>query len=283
MANTLLSLGHGYSASALEARLLPRGWRIIATTRNPERARAFEDRGLIPLVWPGNDLPLAEATHLLSSISPQPDDPVLASHADEIAGATHLRWAGYLSTIGVYGDRQGDWLDEASAPDATSERARARLAAEAGWQAACDAAGIPLHVFRLGGIYGPGRGPFAKLRAGRAQRVVKPGQVFSRIHAEDIGQALDLAIHADLGSRIFNLCDDTPAPPQDVIAHAAELLGIPIPPEVPFEQADLSPMARAFYADNKRVRNDRIKRELGLELRYPDYRSGLAAILAAEG
>lgn len=283
MTITLLSLGHGYSAEGLEARLLPRGARIIGTTRSPEKARAMAARGLTPLIWPGNPLPLHEATHLLSSIAPVDGrDPVLAAHADEIAQARHLRWVGYLSTIGVYGDRQGGWVDEDDAPDATSARAAARLRAEADWQAVCDRAGLRLHVFRLGGIYGPGRGPFAKLRAGRAERVVKPGQVFSRIHQEDIGQALDLAMQSDIGSRIFNLCDDTPAPPQDVLAHAARLLGLPVPPEVPFDQANLSPMARSFYADNKRVRNDRIKRELGLKLRYPDYQSGLDAILATE-
>lgn len=283
MTITLLSLGHGYSAEGLEARLVPRGATIIGTTRSPEKALAMAARGITPLIWPGTPLLLSEATHLLTSIAPSGDDPVLAAHAEEIAQARHLQWVGYLSTIGVYGDRQGGWVGEEDTPDATSARARARLRAEAGWQEVCDRAGVRLHVFRLGGIYGPGRGPFAKLRAGRAQRVVKPEQVFSRIHQEDIGQALDLAMQSDVGSRIFNLCDDAPAPPQDVLAHAAELLGIPIPPEVPFEEADLSPMARAFYADNKRVRNDRIKRELGLRLRYPDYHSGLSAILAAEG
>jgi nucleoside-diphosphate-sugar epimerase len=283
MTITLLSLGHGYSAEGLEARLATRGASIIGTTRSPEKARAMAARGVTPLIWPGAPLPLSEVTHLLTSIAPAGNDPVLAAHADEIARARHLQWVGYLSTIGVYGDRRGGWVDEEDAPDATSERAQARLRAEAGWQAVCDRAGVRLHVFRLGGIYGPGRGPFAKLRAGRAQRVVKPGQVFSRIHQEDIGQALDLAMQSEIGSRIFNLCDDAPAPPQDVLAHAAALLGIPVPPEMPFDEADLSPMARAFYADNKRVRNDRIKRELGLTLRYPDYQSGLAAILAEEG
>ncbi len=283
MTMTLLSIGHGYSAQGLEALLLPRGARIIGTTRSPDKARAMQARGVTPLIWPGNPLPLSEVTHLLSSVAPAGVDPVLAAHADDIGRAQHLRWGGYLSTIGVYGDRQGDWVDEEDAPDATSERARARLRAEAGWREAFDRAGVRLHIFRLGGIYGPGRGPFAKLRTGRAERVVKPGQVFSRIHQEDIAQALHLAMLSDIGSRIFNLCDDAPAPPQDVLAHAAGLLRIPVPPEVPFDKADLSPMARSFYADNKRVRNDRVKRDLGLELRYPDYQSGLAAILAAEG
>ncbi len=283
MTITLLSLGHGYSAQGLDARLLPRGARIIGTTRSADKARAMAARGVEALIWPGNPLPLSETTHLLTSIAPAGDDPVLAAHGEAIAQARHLDWVGYLSTTGVYGDRQGGWVDEEDATDTRSDRGCARVRAEAAWQEVCARAGVRLHIFRLAGIYGPGRGPFAKLRAGRAERVIKPGQVFSRIHQEDIAQALDLAMHSDVGSRVFNLCDDTPAPPQDVLAHAAELLGMPIPPEVPFESADLSPMARSFYADNKRVRNDRIKRELGLKLRYPDYKSGLAAILAAEG
>ena len=283
MTRTLLSIGHGYSAQALEARLLAQGWRIIGTTRSPDRADAMRARGVEPLIWPGTTLPLAQATHLLTSVAPTHGDPVLTAHADQIAAAHHLDWVGYLSTIGVYGDHQGGWVDEETPANARSDRAIARVQAEAAWQRLCDAAGLRLHVFRLAGIYGPGRGPFEKLRQGRAQMVIKDGQVFSRIHQADIGQALEAAIRSSIGSRIFNLCDDAPAPPQDVLRHAADLLGIAPPPEVPFAQADLSPMARSFYADSKRVRNDRIKRELGLDLLYPDYKSGLAAILHAEG
>ncbi|MGY6549608.1 MAG: SDR family oxidoreductase [Roseinatronobacter sp.] len=282
MTGTLLSLGHGYSAQALEPILRAQGWQIIGTTRSQERAAAMAVRGVRPLFWPGDPLPLADVTHLLTSIAPRAGDPVLEAHSEAIAAARHLEWVGYLSTIGVYGDRQGGWVDEDSTPDAQSERARARIDAETAWQRVCDRAGVRLHVFRLAGIYGPGRGPFQKLREGRAQMVIKPGQVFSRIHQDDIGQALWLAMRSKRGSRVFNLCDDIPAPPQDVLRHAAALLGVEPPPEVPFETADMSPMARSFYADSKRVHNDRIKRELGLVLRYPDYQSGLAAILAQE-
>ena len=282
MTRTLLSIGHGYSAQALEGPLLSQGWHIIGTTRSHERAEAMRARGVEPLLWPGTPLPLARATHLLTSVAPLQDDPVVTAHGDQIAAARHLDWVGYLSTIGVYGDHQGGWVDEETPANARSDRAIARLRAETAWQRLCDAAGLRLHVFRLAGIYGPGRGPFQKLREGRAQMVIKDGQVFSRIHQADIGQALVAAIHSELGSRIFNLCDDVPAPPQDVLRHAAKLLGIAPPPEVPFAQADLSPMARSFYADSKRVRNDRIKRDLGLRLLYPDYQSGLAAILRAE-
>ncbi|MCC5956227.1 MAG: SDR family oxidoreductase [Natronohydrobacter sp.] len=283
MTGTLLSLGHGYSAQALEERLLPKGWTIIGTTRNPEKAAAMAARGIEPLIWPGTPLPLARATHLLSSVAPGASDPVLAAHGAEIATATHLQWVGYLSTVGVYGDRQGGWVDEDAALDAKTPRSVARAEAEAAWQALCDRAGLRLHIFRLAGIYGPGRGPFEKLRTGRAQMVIKPGQYFSRIHYDDIGQALDLAIHSDQPARIWNLCDDAPAPPQDVLRHAAALLHMDPPPEVPFDQAEMSPMARSFYADSKRVHNDRIKRDLGLELIHPNYQTGLAAILRAEG
>ncbi len=283
MTKTLLSLGHGYSAQALEQHLLPRGWTIIGTTRSEARAHELAARGVEPLIWPGTPLPLGRATHLLTSVAPRGGDPVLAAHRTEIAAATHLQWVGYLSTVGVYGDHQGGWVDETTPCTASSTRAQERIEAEAAWRALCDHAGLRLHIFRLAGIYGPGRGPFEKLREGRAQMVIKPGQYFSRIHQADIGQALDLAIKSDLGSRVWNLCDDAPAPPQDVLRHAAHLLRMDPPPDVPFEQADLSPMARSFYADSKRVRNERIKSDLGLQLAYPDYQSGLAGILATEG
>ena len=283
MTGTLLSLGHGYSAQALEDRLLPQGWTIIGTTRSPEKAVAMQARGVTPLIWPGSDLPLAQATHLLSSVAPGNGDPVLAAHGAALAEARHLKWVGYLSTVGVYGDQQGGWVDETTPPNAVSARAQARVTAEQGWQQVCDRAGLRLHIFRLAGIYGPGRGPFEKLRSGRAQMVIKPGQYFSRIHYDDIGQALECAIQSDQPSRVWNLCDDAPAPPQDVLRHAAALLHMDPPPDVPFEDADLSPMARSFYADSKRVKNDRIKRDLGLDLIHPDYQTGLAAILQAEG
>lgn len=283
MTDTLLSLGHGYSAKALEKRLLARGWTIIGTTRSPDKAAQMAARGVTPLIWPGSPLPLDRATHLLTSVAPGDGDPVLAAHEAEIAAASHLRWIGYLSTVGVYGDRQGGWVDEDAKLDATTARSIARVRAEAAWQALCHRVGLRLHIFRLAGIYGPGRGPFEKLRTGRAQMVIKPGQYFSRIHYDDIGQALELAIHSDKASAVWNLCDDAPAPPQDVLRHASALLGMAPPPEVPFDQAEMSPMARSFYADSKRVKNDRIKRDLGLKLIHPDYQTGLAAILRAEG
>lgn len=287
MTGTLLSFGHGYSASALSRRLIPKGWTVIGTTRSKEKADALAADGVKPLLWPGEDVEpaLARATHVLTSVSPTEDgDPVLAAAAPEIeAHASHIAWAGYLSTTGVYGDHQGGWVDEDTPLTPSTRRGRLRVDAEAEWQALAERSGLPLHIFRLAGIYGPGRGPFAKVRDGTARRIVKPGQVFSRIHVEDIATALEASMNRPCSGGIYNLCDDDPAPPQDVIAHAATLLRLPLPPEIPFEEADLSPMAKSFYAESKRVRNDRIKNELGVTLKYPDYRSGLAALLEAEG
>jgi len=285
MARTLLSLGHGYSARALARLLLPQGWHIIGTTRAPDRARLLEADGIEPLIWPGNPLApaLARATHLLTSIAPDAEgDPVLAAHGEEIAAARHLQWVGYLSTTGVYGDHAGGWVDETTPCAPTTSRGARRVLAEGQWRDVCARGGLPLHIFRLAGIYGPDRGPFEKLRAGSARRIIKPGQVFSRIHVDDIAQVLAASIARPDPGTVYNVCDDDPAPPEDVIGHAAMLLGLPQPPAVDFDEADLSPMARSFYAESKRVRNDRIRNDLGVTLRHPDYRSGLAAILAAE-
>ena len=279
MEKTLLSIGHGYSAQALARLLLPRGWTVIGTTRSPDKAEALKSEGVEPLIWPGGALPLERATHVLSSVAPGEDgDPVILDAADELRAAQHLKWVGYLSTTGVYGDRDGDWVDETSELLPSTRRGQARVDAEAAWQAL----DLPLHIFRLAGIYGPGRGPFEKVRNGTARRIIKQGQVFSRIHVDDIAHILAASIERPNPGAIYNLCDDDPAPPQDVIEHAAKLLGLPVPPAVPFEDADLSPMARSFYAESKRVRNDRIKDELGINLLYPTYREGLSAILAAQ-
>ncbi|MGP9803480.1 SDR family oxidoreductase [Paracoccus sp. NSM] len=283
----MLVFGHGYSAAALTPLLVSQGWRVTGTTRgDPDRVAAS---GARPLIWPGQAdalrEALARADAVLVSVAPGPQgDPVMAEFTDDLARA-RLRWLGYLSTTGVYGDRQGGWVDEDSVLDGSGPRGQARIRAEAAWQALARDHGLPLHIFRLAGIYGPGRGPFEKVRNGTARRIVKPGQVFSRIHVADIAQVLLASINAPQPVGIYNVCDDDPAPPQDVIEHAARLLGLPVPPEVAFDEAapEMSPMARSFYADSKRVRNDRIKRDLGVRLLYPDYRSGLAALLQAEG
>ncbi|KRS13868.1 epimerase [Roseovarius atlanticus] len=283
MGKVLLSFGHGFSARALARRLVPQGWRVIGTTRSAEKAEALRDEGVEGVVWPGSDLSeaLGAATHLLTSVSPgEEGDPVLNALGDDIAAiAGRLDWAGYLSTTGVYGDHEGDWVDEDSPLEPSTERGQKRVVAEAAWAAI---PGLPLHIFRLAGIYGPGRGPFEKVRRGTARRIIKKGQVFSRTHVEDIAQVLEASINRPNPGAAYNVCDDDPAPPQDVIGYAAELLGLPLPPSVDFEEAEMSPMARSFYAESKRVENRRIKDELGVVLKYPDYKAGLEALLAEE-
>ncbi len=186
---------------------------------------------------------------------------------------------GYLSTTGVYGDRDGGWVDEEAPLEPTGARGRKRVAAEAAWLALRRDHGVPVHLFRLAGIYGPGRNALATVQAGRAKRIDKPGQVFSRIHVDDIATVLEASMARPNPGRAYNVCDDEPAPPAEVIAHACDLLGVAPPPLVPFEQAELSAMARSFYRDNKRVSNRRIKQELGVKLAYPGYKAGLAALL----
>ncbi|MFC0812167.1 SDR family oxidoreductase [Paracoccus panacisoli] len=281
----LLVLGHGYSAGFLTRLLVPQGWAVTGTTRD-DPARVAE-AGATPLRWPGEEpairAEIARADAILISAGPDAEgDPALRDFADALAAAP-ARWLGYLSTTGVYGDHQGGWVDETTPLTPATRRGQQRVAAESAWQALAAAHGLPLHIFRLAGIYGPGRGPFQKLREGTARRIVKPGQVFSRIHAEDIAQTLAASIARPNPGAIYNLCDDDPAPPEAVIAHAAELLGVPVPPAEDYATAEMTPMARSFYAESKRVANDRIKRELGVDLRHPDYRSGLKALLAAEG
>ncbi len=287
----LFCFGLGYSALTLADRLIADGWTVAGTCRSEEKRATLAARGLDTLLFdrgrPLDDAAaaLAGATHLLSSVPPDgAGDPVLDHHAADIAAAAAdgpLGWAGYLSTTGVYGDRDGGWVDEHSALEPTGERGRRRLAAERAWLVLGAEAGLAVHLFRLSGIYGPGRSALDTVRRGRARRINKPGQVFNRIHVDDIATILQASIaHPNPGSA-YNCADDDAAPPQDVIAHACALLGVEPPPLVPFEEAELSDMARSFYADNKRVRNDRIKAELGVTLMYPSYRDGLAAQLAA--
>ncbi len=275
---TLLSIGHGYSAQALSRHLLPQGWRVIGTTRSAEKAARLRGLGVEALIWPGDMTDaLAQATHVLSSVAPDgAGDPVLRALGPQIAGA-RLEWVGYLSTTAVYGHHGGDWVDEDTPLAPTTARGAARVRAELAWAAL----GLPLHIFRLAGIYGPGRGPFEKVRDGTARRIFKPGQVFSRAHVEDIAAVLAASMARPAPGSVYNVCDDDPASPEDVLSLAAQLLGLPEPPMVAYEDAEMTPLARSFYAENKRVRNRRIK-EMGVRLRYPTYREGLAGILAAE-
>ena len=279
MTKRLLCIGYGFSARALTPLLHPLGWSITGTTRSAEKAEAMRAEGVTSIIWPGTDLDdaLQAASHLLISAAPSPDggDPLLAS-VD--FNAHRFDWVGYLSTTGVYGNHDGAWVDESTPLTPSTRRGALRVAAESAWQAT----DLPLHIFRLAGIDGPGRGPFSKVRNGTARRIIKAGQMFSRIHADDIAQVVAASIAQPRPGAIYNLCDDDPAPPQDVLAYAAELLGLPLPPEVDFDSAEMTPMARSFYEENKRVRNDLIKSELGVRLKYPSYKEGLQSLLKLE-
>ncbi|WP_442902576.1 SDR family oxidoreductase [Frigidibacter sp. MR17.24] len=279
----LLTLGHGYTAQALARRVIAAGGTVTGTTRTPDQAERLRAEGWDVQVWPGVDLAplLARASHVLVSMAPgEAGDPLLAAARDSFRGIAP-DWIGYLSTTAVYGDHGGGWVSEDTPLAPSTRRGHQRVAAERDWRALAEAEGLALTVFRLAGIYGPGRGPFEKVREGTARRILKPGQVFSRIHVEDIASVLMASIRAGDRDGVYNVCDDDPAPPQDVIAHAAALLGLPLPPAVDFATAEMTPMARSFYMENKRVRNDRMK-ALGVTLAYPTYREGLAALLAAE-
>ena len=285
-ARSLFCFGLGYTGSFLARALAAEGWRLAGTSRDAaagERlaAEGFEMHLFAPdqRLAPPAIAALGTATHLLSSVPPDATgDPVLAAHRADIAAQTQLRWVGYLSTTGVYGDRGGAWVDENSALTPSGERGRRRAAAEAEWLD-LQHRGLPVHVFRLAGIYGPGRSALDTVREGRARRIDKPGQVFSRVHVADIVATLRASMARPNPGAAYNVCDDDPAPPEAVIAHACALLGVAPPPLVPFDAAELSPMARSFYEDNKRVSNRRIKQELGVRLRYPSYKDGLKALL----
>ncbi len=245
----------------------------------PEKVTAVPFDGSAPLPEGALD----GVTHIVSSIPPDDaGDPVIRHAAHQIRDCTSLQWVAYLSTTGVYGDRQGGWVDETGALKPAGARGERRVLAESQWLDLQNRVSAAVQIFRLAGIYGPGRNGFTALRNGTARRVVKPGQVFSRIHVSDIAATLLASIDRPRRGGIYNVCDNEPAPPQDVVAFAAELLGLPVPPDIPFADADLSPMGRSFYGESKRVSNDLIKSELGVRLRYPDYRTGLKAILAGE-
>lgn len=285
----LLCFGCGYVAQALAKRLLNSGWRVSGTTRSKEGAAAVSELGIAPLIFDGQqplegveDI-LAGVTHVVHSIPPDAGgDPVLRLQGAGLAKLPSLTWFGYLSTTGVYGDHSGDWVTEESALNATSERSRRRVKAEAAWQALRESQGLPVHIFRLAGIYGPGRNQLDALRNGRARRIAKPGYVFGRIHVEDICRALEASIAAPRPGAVYNLADDLPMEPEAVVAYAAELLDMTPPPLVPFEEAGLSPMAESFYLDCRRVSNRRMREELGVTLAYPTYREGLRALAEDE-
>jgi len=290
----LFVFGLGYSAGALARRLLlcDQDWIVAGTRRSEQGVAALASAGIdghrfdagTPLDEAGRAA-LAAATHILSSVPPgESGDPVLAAHGDVIA-ASAFDWIGYLSTTGVYGNTGGAWVDETSPVRPSGRRGERRAAAERDWLelggGPSSSLRAPVHIFRIAGIYGPGRNALAQLRAGTARRTEKPGHMFSRIHVEDIATALASSMARPNPGAIYNLCDDRPAPGPDVVALAADLMGVEPPPLVPFEEAELQPMAASFYADNRRVRNDRIKTELGVRLAFPDYEAGLRALFEA--
>ncbi len=286
--NKLVCFGLGYSARVFARRMLARGWQVFGTARGEGSVQKLCDEGFDAALFTGEARSaevreaLESATHALVSIAPGAQgDAVLTHHGGDLAAAPALQWIGYLSTVGVYGDHGGEWVDEDAALNPKSERSIFRVAAEKEWLAFGADTGKAVQLFRLAGIYGPGRGPLENLRRGKGRRIVKPGQVFNRIHVEDIASVLEASIAHPRAGAIYNVSDDEPAPPQDVVAFAAEILGVEPPPEVAFEDADLSPMGRSFYGENKRVSNARIKRELGVKLAYPTYREGMRSLTGA--
>jgi NAD dependent epimerase/dehydratase family enzyme len=284
----LFCFGIGYSAEALISLYGDRFASVSGTVRTAGKAARLRAMGIQAIVHAGGaagpqlTAALAGAEALLVSAAPdEMGDPMLRQLGPELAKARRLRTIVYLSTVGVYGDHGGAWVDETAELRASSERGRRRVAAEAAWFAFGRERGIAVQAHRLAGIYGPGRNAIDDLRDGTARRIIKEGQVFNRIHVEDIAGAALAGFLNPRESGPFNVCDDEPCPPQDVVEHAARLLGAPLPPAIPFEMAELSAMARSFYAESKRCSNRRLKERLGWRPRYPSYREGLAAIADA--
>lgn len=279
----MLLLGCGYVARRLASRLIAAGWTVSGTVRDADRTPSLENEGVAPVLWPGAGVDPAaveSADAILVSTPPDANGcPALAATKAALSARAHpAAWIGYLSSNGVYGDHGGAWVDETSALLATSPRAKNRIAAEESWRALAAATGAPLVIFRLPGIYGPGRSALDAVREGRAQRIVKKGQMFNRAHVDDIAAALHASMDGPSAGDLFNIADDGPAPPQDVIEYACMLLGVAPPPLVSIDEADLSDMAKSFYADNKRVSNARMKERLIPALSHPTYREGLRAI-----
>ncbi len=287
----LFCFGYGYCCDYLGHALsqLPREWEISGTTRDSERRSTLNERGVKahlfdrqhPLVDP--DFLLSETTHLLISTPPDDDgDPSFLIHGQDIAKLKNLQWVGYISTTGVYGDRDGRHTDETTETNPTSRRGSRRARAEEQWMSLHHQYGLPVHIFRLAGIYGPGRSALDSVRAGIARRINKKGHAFGRIHVEDIVGGLLHSFRQPTPGEIYNLCDGTPAPSHEVIAYACELLGKPPPPMIDFEDANLAPMTRSFYLENRRVSSQKIKETLGMTFKYPDFKAGLRGCLEAE-
>jgi nucleoside-diphosphate-sugar epimerase len=284
----LFVFGLGFSGSIFAERRVARGDHVSGTVRSRDKAQALSAAGIAAHVFgpDGGDsaveADLAAADALLISVPPGTGgDPVMKVYASQIAAAPKLRWIGYLSTIGVYGDHGGAWTDERTPATPTNARSIERADAEQAWLAFGAANNIPVQIFRLAGIYGPGQSQLVQLARGTAKRIIKPGQVFNRIHVEDIARVLDASIERPRAGGIYNVTDNEPAPPQNVVTFAAKLCGVDPPPEISLDDAGLTEMGRSFYAESKRVRNDLLRSELGITLAYPTYREGLTALRAA--
>lgn len=285
----IFCFGFGYTAGFLSERLMVAGWSVAGTTTDPEKKPFLKKNGIEAWLFDRNHSipdPLCtfeDVTHVLLSVPPDAEgDPVFDAHGPDLARMKNLKWVGYLSTTGVYGNHDGNWIDETTPPAPDSRRGSVRLRAEQHWQSLYLNEGLPLHIFRLAGIYGPGRSAIDSVRSGTARCIEKAGHVFNRIHVEDVAQVLQASMNKPQPGSIYNLADDMPSPSHDVIRFACNLIGIAPPPLIPFDQAEMAPIVRSFYKDNKRIRNDKIKNELGITLSYPDYRSGLQACLAVE-
>ena len=279
----LFCFGLGYTGTALAQSLMADDWTVSGTCRTKEHQNALADAGITAHVFdrdhPMSPDVLAGATHILNSVPPDSHgDPVLDAMAAFVAEA-QAQWVGYLSTTGVYGDRGGDWVDETAELAPTAERSHRRVMAEGTWFVLWRETSLPVHIFRLASIYGPGRSPLDQIRSGAGRRIHKPGHTFSRIHVDDIVAVLGASMAAPVPGSVYNVCDDEPASSADVMAFGCELLGVDPPPLVDFVDADLSEMAQSFYRDNKRVKNAKIKSELGVTLKYPNYRAGLASLV----
>jgi nucleoside-diphosphate-sugar epimerase len=276
----MLFFGFGYSAQALARHLSRDEWMITGTSRSPEGADAIRAQGYNGLVFSDMKTIPVGTTHVVISVPPDADgDAVLRTFEQQLQHLASLQWLAYLSTTGVYGDHGGAWVDENTPLAPNTERGHRRLAAEQAWIALFVQHQVPVHIFRLSGIYGPGRNALESMKGGTAKRVIREGQVFSRIHVEDIAGILAASIRKPNPGRAYNVADDEPCPPQDVITHAALLLNMAPPPEIPFEHAQLSPMAKSFFMDSKSVSNTRVKHELEYVFQFPDYRAGLKSLL----
>ena len=287
MTKHLLILGAGFSGKAIGDVFRQAGFTVSGTTRSAEKADALRARGIEPIVYDGGApsdalaADMAHATHVVQSIAPGKDgDPLFRAGMPALSRLMpRLEWAGYLSTVGVYGDHKGDWVDENTALNPVSARSVERVEAENHWLDHGRTTNLPVAVLRLAGIYGPGRNALRNVEEGTARRLIKKDQVFNRIRVEDIGGSALFLAENRLGG-VWNITDDEPGPPQDVVAEAARLMDLPIPPDIPFETAELSPMARSFYGENKRVSNAKLK-AAGFEFRFPNYRQSLAELKAS--